>query len=61
MSFAKQVIWAMGDTALPPINIEGMEEHVDPLTLVQIEDCEHFVTWGARDKVIEAMEAFLKD
>jgi pimeloyl-ACP methyl ester carboxylesterase len=53
------VIWAMGDTALPPSNLEGMEEHVDPLTLVRIEDCEHFVTWGAPEKVIEAMERFL--
>ena len=53
------VIWAMGDTALPPGNLEGMEEQIDPLTLVKIEDCEHFVTWGAPDKVIEAMEQFL--
>ena len=54
------VIWAMGDTALPPSNLEGMEDHIDPLTLVKIEDCEHFVTWGAPKKVIEAMESFLR-
>ncbi|UAB79711.1 alpha/beta hydrolase [Erythrobacter sp. SCSIO 43205] len=53
------VIWAMGDTALPPGNLEGMEDHIAPLTLVRIEDCEHFVTWGAPKKVNEAMEVFL--
>lgn len=55
------VMWAMGDTALPPSNLEGMEDQIDPLTLVKIEDCEHFVTWGAPDKVIEAMEQFLSN
>ncbi|MHA7818983.1 MAG: alpha/beta fold hydrolase [Erythrobacter sp.] len=55
------VIWALDDIALPPENIEGMEELVDPLTIEPVADCGHFVPWEAPDKVIAAMERFLAD
>lgn len=54
------VIWAMDDTALPPENLQGIEEMIDPLTLVKIPDCGHFVPWEAPGQVIGAMEDFLK-
>ena len=54
------VIWAMDDTALPPANIEGLSECVEDLTIEEVYDCGHFVTWEAPDKVIAAMEKFLK-
>ena len=53
------VIWAMDDVALPPCNLEGLEEVVRDLTLVKVPDCGHFVTWQAPDAVNAAMEAFL--
>jgi len=53
------VIWALDDLALPPENLEGLEELVDPLTIVRVPDCGHFVPWEAPDKVNKAMEAFL--
>ncbi|MFC4294853.1 alpha/beta fold hydrolase [Novosphingobium tardum] len=53
------VIWAMEDTALPPANIEGLEEFVSDLTVVKVPDCGHFVPWEAPDAVNAAMEAFL--
>jgi pimeloyl-ACP methyl ester carboxylesterase len=53
------VIWALDDLALPPENIEGLEEIIDPLTIVRVPDCGHFVPWEAPDAVNAAMEAFL--
>ena len=53
------VMWGMDDLALPPENIEGMGEVIDDLTLVEIPDCAHFVTWGAPRAVNGAMDAFL--
>ncbi|MEL7446476.1 MAG: alpha/beta hydrolase [Pseudomonadota bacterium] len=54
------VIWAMDDLALPPENLEGLEEIIDELTIEPVHDCGHFVTWEAPDKVIDAIEKFLQ-
>ncbi|MGN6499758.1 MAG: alpha/beta fold hydrolase, partial [Tsuneonella sp.] len=54
------VIWALDDTALPPENLEGMEEVVENLTLVKVPGCGHFVPWEAPDAVNAAMGAFLE-
>ena len=54
------VIWGMDDLALPAENIEGLDEHIDDLTLAKVTDCGHFVTWGAPEAVNRAMESFLK-
>lgn len=53
------VIWALDDLALPPENLEGLEDIVDPLTIVRVPGCGHFVPWEAPDAVNAAMEAFL--
>lgn len=53
------VIWAMDDLALPPENLEGLEEVVEDLTVVPVHDCGHFVPWEAPGKVNAAMEEFL--
>lgn len=53
------VIWALDDLALPPENLEGLEDVIDSLTLVEVPDCGHFVPWEAPDKVNAAMEDFL--
>ena len=53
------VIWAMDDVALPPCNLEGLEDVVRDLTLVKVPDCGHFVTWQAPDAVNAAMDSFL--
>jgi pimeloyl-ACP methyl ester carboxylesterase len=53
------VVWGMDDTALPPENIEGMAQVVDDLTLVEIPQCGHFVTWEAPAKVNAALDEFL--
>ena len=53
------VIWAMDDLALPPENLDKLDEVVGDLTLVKVHDCGHFVPWEAPDKVNAAMDAFL--
>lgn len=53
------VIWALDDLALPPENLEGMENIIDPLTIHKVPDCGHFVPWEAPEAVNFAMEAFL--
>lgn len=53
------VVWAMDDLALPPENLEGLDELIDPLTVVPVHGCGHFVTWEAPDKMNAAMDEFL--
>jgi len=53
------VIWAMDDLALPSENLDGMDEVIENLTLVEVPDCGHFVPWEAPDAVNTAMDAFL--
>lgn len=53
------VIWAMDDLALPPENLQGMDEVVTDMTLEQVHGCGHFVPWEAPDAVNAAMERFL--
>jgi len=52
------VIWALDDLALPPVNIEGLEDYVTDLTIEQVPGCGHFVPWEAPDKVNAALDAF---
>lgn len=53
------VIWAMDDIALPPANLDGMDELIDDLTVVRVPGSGHFVQWEAPDEVNAAMEEFL--
>ena len=53
------VIWALDDLALPPENLEGLEDIIDPLTIHRVPDCGHFVPWEAPEAVNAAMANFL--
>lgn len=53
------VVWAMDDLALPPANLDGLEDHVADLTIAKVPDCGHFVPWEAPEQVNSAMEEFL--
>lgn len=53
------VIWALDDLALPPENLDGLEELVPDMTLVRVPDCGHFVPWEAPGAVNAALDAFL--
>lgn len=53
------VIWGMRDKALLPIQLEGLDELINDLTLVRLPDAGHFVPWEAPDAVTSAIRAFL--
>lgn len=53
------VIWAMDDLALPPQNVDGLNEYVTDLTVERVPDCGHFVPWEAPEAVNAAMDGFL--
>lgn len=53
------VIWAMEDLALPPANLDGMDQLVEDLTIVKVPDSGHFVQWEAPEAVNAALDAFL--
>jgi len=53
------VIWAMEDAALPAGNVDGLDELVEDLTLLEVPGSGHFVQWEKPAEVNAAMEAFL--
>jgi pimeloyl-ACP methyl ester carboxylesterase len=53
------VIWGMKDTALLPMQLDGLDELVDDLTIVRLPNAGHFAPWEAGEEVASALEAFL--
>ena len=53
------VVWAMDDIALPPANLEGMDELIDTLTIAKVPGSGHFVQWEAPEAVNAALDEFL--
>ena len=53
------VIWGMRDTALLPVQLDGLDRLVDDLSIVRIPDAGHFAPWEAGEQVATALEGFL--
>ena len=53
------VVWAMDDLALPPENLDGLDELIDDLTIVRVPGAGHFVQWEAPEEVNAALDQFL--
>ncbi|WFL78991.1 alpha/beta hydrolase [Altererythrobacter arenosus] len=53
------VIWAMADEALPPENLDGLEDVIEQLDLFTVPECGHFVQWEAPGAFNSALEDFL--
>ena len=53
------VVWAMDDFALPPANLDGMDELIADLTIARIPGAGHFVQWEAPEAFNTALDAFL--
>jgi pimeloyl-ACP methyl ester carboxylesterase len=53
------VIWGMKDSALLPIQLDGLEELVEDLTVVRLPDVGHFAPWDSGEEVAGALELFL--
>ena len=55
------VIWGMKDTALLPVQLEGLDKLVDDLRIVPVPDASHFVTWERPEAVTAAIRGFLAE
>jgi pimeloyl-ACP methyl ester carboxylesterase len=53
------VVWGMKDTALLPIQLDGLDELVEDLRIVRLPEAGHFAPWEAPDEVAEALRDFL--
>ncbi|MES2442841.1 MAG: alpha/beta hydrolase [Pseudomonadota bacterium] len=53
------VIWGMGDKALLPSQLEGLDALVPDLTIVEVADAGHFVPWEKPEAVNAAMRGWL--
>jgi pimeloyl-ACP methyl ester carboxylesterase len=51
----------MQDSALLPIQLEGLDALVERLTVVRIPDAGHFAPWEAPDGVADALAPFLAE
>lgn len=54
------VLWGMGDIALPPVLIDGLEEYVPQMQLERIEDATHWIVHEQPQLVIDHLEKFLR-
>jgi pimeloyl-ACP methyl ester carboxylesterase len=55
------VIWGMKDSALLPVQLDGLDELVDELRIVRLPDAGHFAPWQAPEDVARALEPFLAE
>ena len=53
------VIWGVKDSALLPLQLDGLDNLVDELTVLRIPDAGHFAPWEAPDQVAGKLEPFL--
>ncbi|MEP3759389.1 MAG: alpha/beta hydrolase [Marinomonas sp.] len=59
LSIPTLVMWGMDDLALPPENLDGMEDMIEELTLVKIPGAAHFIPWEAPKAVTSVMDDFV--
>jgi pimeloyl-ACP methyl ester carboxylesterase len=53
------VIWGMKDSALLPLQLDGLDKLVDDLTVVRLPGAGHFAPWEAGEEVASALRPFL--
>jgi pimeloyl-ACP methyl ester carboxylesterase len=53
------VVWALGDRALLPIQLAGLEAVIDDLTIMTVPDAGHFIPWEKPAPVIRAIGDFM--
>jgi pimeloyl-ACP methyl ester carboxylesterase len=53
------VVWGMKDAALLPLQLSGLEELVEDLTIERLPDAGHFAPWEAGDQVAALLQPFL--
>jgi len=53
------VLWGLGDTALPPELIEGLDDYIPQLTLERVPDASHWIVHEQPQRVIQSLQRFL--
>ena len=53
------LVWGLDDQALLPCQLDGIDRHVDDLTIERIADAGHFVPWEAPAAVNAAIDRWL--
>lgn len=53
------VLWGLGDTALPPELIAGLDDYIPQLTLQTIPDATHWIVHEQAQQVATALQTFL--
>ncbi|GAB3504342.1 alpha/beta hydrolase [Curvibacter fontanus] len=53
------VLWALGDTALPPELIAGLDDYIPRLTLETVPDATHWIVHEQPQRVIASLQCFL--
>jgi len=54
------VIWGMGDSALPPELIDGLEDYIPKLTLIPVPDATHWIVHEKPQQVTQWLQDFLQ-
>ncbi|MDP3700200.1 MAG: alpha/beta hydrolase [Hylemonella sp.] len=60
ISLPTLVLWGMGDTALPPELIEGLDAYIPRLTLETVADATHWIVHEQPQRVISSLQRFLQ-
>jgi pimeloyl-ACP methyl ester carboxylesterase len=59
ISLPTLVLWGLGDTALPPELIKGLDTYIPQLTLETVPDATHWIVHEQPQRVINALQRFL--
>ncbi len=60
ISLPTLVLWGLGDTALPPELIEGLDDYIPQLTLEAVPDATHWIVHEQPQRVIASLQRFLQ-
>jgi pimeloyl-ACP methyl ester carboxylesterase len=55
------VVWALGDKALLPVQLEGLHDLVDDLRIVTVEGAGHFHPWENPEPLLAAIRDFIAE
>lgn len=59
VSLPTLVLWGLGDTALPPELVDGLEAYIPQLTLERVPEATHWIVHEQPQRVIMALQQFL--
>ena len=59
VSLPTLVLWGLGDTALPPELVDGLEAYIPQLTLERVPEATHWIVHEQPQRVITALQKFL--